>query len=119
MVKKSLKDMLDVGIGEITGAKEATQSIVNRTVINQNVNENVKQDENLNVKLNEDSKKLEVARPTRFYDTHRNESFLVKKVLMSEVNKLSKKGGKGFKTNFINDAIREHLERYGVSVKEQ
>lgn len=44
-------------------------------------------------------------------ETHRQETFRVEKVLLKELNKMYRKYGYGFKTKFINSAIRRELER--------
>jgi hypothetical protein len=43
--------------------------------------------------------------------THKRQTFLVQKELIKEMNKLQNVYGYGFKIDFINEAVKLHLER--------
>lgn len=101
--------------------KKSTGEIIPDKKMNDFFNGSIDHDTNNineNVNINNNTNTLEVEKKVKFTDIHKNEAFWIRKDIVLELNKLSKKGAKGFKNKFINDAIREHLERYGISIKE-
>lgn len=61
---------------------------------------------------------LEIEKKVKFHETHKTASYLLRNDIAPEINKLARKGGKGWKTKFINDALIAHLLRYGINLPE-
>lgn len=61
---------------------------------------------------------LIVEKPAKFRDLHKNTAYLVRKDIEEKINQLAKKGGKGWKTRFVNEALRAQLILYGIVLDE-
>ena len=83
--------------------------------INDNVNVNV--DDNVNVNpIGETRGILKAEKATRFDKVRTLKGYWIDNELIAALDKLSKQGGKGFASNFMNDAIRERLKLYGIAI---
>lgn len=138
MSKKSLQAALQNGINSSFSQDTAgaTKAIVNRSAetssppeakekVKENLYLNLNQAQGASIKQNEvrdteyePIEKKEVVKPVKFHDTHKTTTYLVRNDITQAIEKLCKKGGKGFKTKFVNAALRQHLASYGIEVPE-
>lgn len=90
-------------IEEVTAVPALDQNEINKTV------------DDVAKELKKDYLKKQ-SKPT-MEQTHIRTTFLLDRDLNNKLNKLSKKYGRGFKTEFLNKAIAELLERFWEEIE--
>ena len=132
-----MQDKIRATLGPLNDSQQTARTIANRANVHQEENVNVTQNvneikkENKNVNVNENvnvnddikNKSEEVSESdiktvkfVSFEEKHTRATFYIRKDVEQALNKLSKKGGKGFKTKFLNDAVIAELKRYAVEL---
>lgn len=59
---------------------------------------------------------LKVGKAERYDALRKMKGFWIENEIVKAVDSLAKKGGKGFASDFANEALREHLKRYGINI---
>ena len=97
----------------INDPKEPSNPVITDANVNVNTHVNVGNPDKEEVVI------LKVEKAERYDAIRKMKGFWIENEIAKAVDALAKKGGKGFTSEFANEALREHLKRYGVTISKR